>query len=539
MTMKSSVAGMSALLLFALPAYAQEVYPECRVPPATPNNVWYIDPVNGQTPAAGGDGSQAHPWNSLLAVVSPTVQPGYTQPLLSNIPYSHRDASGTFVFTANPSAPIHPGDEILLMSGNYGVIEIGIYNYVISNPYFVTVAAAPGQTPVIARLQMMSTDHWMFSGIKFQSLASSTDQANLVEVGVQDNGLYPASNIIFENILVSSQDDVSGWTQAQWVANGRNGISLDGGPNGAYMTCVSITGSRITNVRTGFSASSDRTLFSGNEIDHFGDDGIDYAASDLIITNNYIHDNFNIGDGSHEDAMQGSIGRLSPGQTVNYFQNILIDSNTIVRQTDPNLPWPYYLNGIDAFDMDWTYVTVSNNVIVTSACTGIVYSSIHNSWIINNTVIDDGLYQTAGDCKPIIGVNDNTWESPNSSNETRVRNNLASAIAIDNRLSGVEADHNVLVPVNGIGGPLLVEYVDGVAEYYGKPGTYPTANIIDPSGTASEFVNFDPSTLTYNVMLTSGAAAIGAADPEGMPAVDILGVSRTDPYDAGAYSYPQ
>ncbi|MBV8441389.1 MAG: hypothetical protein JO312_12665, partial [Hyphomicrobiales bacterium] len=104
---------------------------------------------------------------------------------------------------------------------------------------------------------------------------------------------------------------------------------------------------------------------------------------------------------------------------------------------------------------------------------------------------------------------------------------------------GVEADHNVLVPVNGIGGPLLVEYVDGVAEYYGKPGTYPTANIIDPSGTASEFVNFDPSTLTYNVMLTSGAAAIGAADPEGMPAVDILGVSRTDPYDAGAYSYPQ
>ena len=31
-------------------------------------------------------------------------------------------------------------------------------------------------------------------------------------------------------------------------------------------------------------------LVTGNEIDHFGDDGIDYGASNISITKNYIHD---------------------------------------------------------------------------------------------------------------------------------------------------------------------------------------------------------------------------------------------------------
>ena len=53
---------------------------------------------------------------------------------------------------------------------------------------------------------------------------------------------------------------------------------------------------------------------------------------------------------------------------MNHFQNILIDSNLIIRQTDPELPFPTYLQGIDAFNSDWTNVTVTNNVVITSAC---------------------------------------------------------------------------------------------------------------------------------------------------------------------------
>ncbi len=91
-------------------------------------------------------------------------------------------------------------------------------------------------------------------------------------------------------------------------------------------------------------------VFANNQIDHFGDDGIDYAASNLAITRNNLHDNLDIGDGNHEDAMQGLTGYLAPGATVNHFQNIVIDSNAVIRQTDPELSFPTGLQGIDAFD---------------------------------------------------------------------------------------------------------------------------------------------------------------------------------------------
>ena len=128
------------------------------------------------------------------------------------------------------------------------------------------------------------------------------------------------------------------------------------------------------------------TIFSGDQIDHFGDDAIDYAASDLTITKNYIHDAINVGDGSHPDAMQGQIGVLTwrHGDTYGY---ILIDSNTIIRQVDPNLPFPNYLQGIDAFNSEWEYLAVTNNVVITSACWGIAFASVEGGLIANNTVL--------------------------------------------------------------------------------------------------------------------------------------------------------
>ena len=45
-------------------------------------------------------------------------------------------------------------------------------------------------------------------------------------------------------------------------------------------------------------------------------------------------------------------------------------------------------------------------------------------------------------CLPAVSVGDKTHEG-NSSTNTAVRNNLASAISVDNLDAGVEADHNV------------------------------------------------------------------------------------------------
>jgi len=531
--------GRSVILLvcYVYPAHAQQVYHDCATPPSTFRNVWYIDPVNGKTQAAGGNGSQAHPWNSLEAVAAAVT--GYPYPLLTTAPYRHLNAAGNAaVFAAGPAAgPIKPGDEILLMSGNYGNVGMCQYNTEISNSSFVTVAAAPGQTPVLTALGLCSTSMWAFHGLKVQSLeAAATATSYLVSVTDQAQAPgFPTSNIVFENMTISSQDDVSGWTQAQWVANARNGFWAHSSAGGLNTKCISMTGSHISNVKTGAALGADFTLFSGNEIDHFGDDGIDYGASNLSITKNYIHDNLNIGDGTHPDAMQGVIGVLPAGVAVNNFEAVSIDSNTVIRQTDPNLAFPGGLQGIDAFDSDWTNLSVTNNVVITTACWGIAFSSVHGGLIANNTAVNDGLLASSSVCSPAISVGDKTHEG-SSSDDVTVINNLANVISVYNLDHGVTAGHNVGMATAGA---VFVWYVNGVAKYYGSPGTYWDADIIAAGGPAAEFVDFDPSTLTYNVKLKANAPAIGAGTATRAPAVDILGVTRTAPPDAGAYSYPE
>jgi hypothetical protein len=423
------------------------------------------------------------------------------------------------------------------MSGNYGIVLIGDLGAEISNSDFVTVAAAPGQTPVLTSLFIGETNKWVFHGLKVQSLRPAADSNGaLVQIG--DGGAtLPTSDIVLENMTISSQDNVKAWSKAQWIADARDGFKAVSTAGGAHTKCVSLTGSHITNVKNGASLVASQLVFSNNQIDHFGDDGVDYAASDLAITKNNIHDNLNIGNGIHEDAMQGQIGVLAPSATVNHFQNILIDSNVVIRQTDPELAFPSYLQGIDAFDSDWTNVTVTNNVVITSGtCWGIGFGSLHNSRIVNNTVVDDGRIAAPG-CAASVWVVEKSHEGSSTTN-TVVRNNLANRIWVYNLGGGFEADHNVAMCCAS---PELVWYVGSVAQFAGKPGTYANDNIIDSGGPASEFVDFDPSRLTYNVMLKYGAKAIGAATATGAPTVDTLGVTRkTPPYStAGAYSYPK
>ena len=179
-------------------ARAAEVYPGCAEPGPI-GKAWYVDPVNGKTPADGGNGSQAAPWNSLQGVISSVKQPGYSRPLLSTVPYDHYphpNAEGKRIYADGPSndpARVQPGDEILLMSGQYGAVNIGVYGTLMTNPAFVTIAAAPGQIPVLASLVMSATNMWRFQHLAVQSLGK--DRA----VVVKDQGpALPTTDIIFE-----------------------------------------------------------------------------------------------------------------------------------------------------------------------------------------------------------------------------------------------------------------------------------------------------------------------------------------------------
>jgi hypothetical protein len=153
--------------------------------------------------------------------------------------------------------------------------------------------------------------------------------------------------------------------------------------------------------------------------------------------------------------------------------------------------------------------------------------------IADNTVVEDGLFPTPG-CVASIGVGGATHEGSLSTN-TVVRNNLSSQLSVDTRDSGVSADHNVAMCCAG---PEISWYVNGVVQFLGAPGTYANGNIIDTGGTKAEFLNFNPSTLTYTVMLKSGSQAIGAGTAAGAPSIDIAGYARATPSPVGAYAYP-
>jgi hypothetical protein len=510
-------------------ALSAEVYPGCPVPPTTFNHIWYIDPVNGKTLAAGGLGTQAAPWNSLQAAFS--VQPGYTTPLLSSAPYRHPNPDNPANTFYPGGGPIQPGDEILLMSGNYGDISIGYWSVGVNNPSFVTIAAAPGNTPVLSMLAATASSYFMFSGIKVEGPADSSPvHARFPLVQVSGSPALPSSNMVFTNMRVSSADDTSGWTQAEWRARRRViGIAAQGGVG---TTCISVTNSHISNIEYGATVSANNMLVSGNDIERFGDDGIDYNASNILITKNYIHDGVDLADGAHPDGMQGYPGK---------FSNVVIDSNRVIRQTDPNLPFPNFLQGIDAFDGDWTNLTVTNNVVVTTACWGISYASVHGGKIINNTVLDDlwprDKWPRAGvKCEPLVAVGDKTHQGP-SSNDVVVRNNLSNGLLVYNVDPNIVMDHNICLTIGGRC-QMLTFLADGKPNWgISKPGDYGDHNTIDRRGAEGEFVNFDPAKFVFDLRLKSGATAIGAGSPAETPSVDITGAARGTAIDIGAYRY--
>ncbi len=526
-------------------AQAAQVYPGCAQPGPV-GHVWWIDPVNGKTPAAGGLGTQASPWNSLSGVISGSwgtanySVPGYTRPLLSSVPYKHGGAAHYVDVADNVgNPPVNPGDAIMLMSGNYGDIFLGNYKLQIVNPSFVTVEAAPGQTPVFSTLFIRSTNKWVFKGIKVQSFyGENGDKHALVTVGDQGPA-NPTADIILENMQISSADSTAGWTKAQWIAQARTGYwgfgAAGDGTNGEpYTTCVSMTGSHIQNVRFGAMLATNNSLFSLNQIDHFGDDGIDYAASNISITHNYIHDNLDLGDGNHPDAMQGQNGPLLRGVPYNAFSNILIDSNLVIRQTDPALAFPTQLQAIDAFDEDWTNLTVTNNAVVTSSCWGIGYASVHGGKIINNTVVDDGLLPMPGNCKPRVSIGDKTHEGP-SSNDVIVRNNIANHFIADQNNPNITMDHNICLQIEGK--CAILTSAGGKPKLVYKPGEYADHNIVERKGAAGMFVSFDPAKFVYDLRLRPGALAIGAGNSAEAPPVDITGAPRGSSIDVGAYQH--
>jgi hypothetical protein len=473
----------------AAPGDPAEVADGCARPDAKARGrTYYVDPRRGDI---SGDGSAGRPWDTLQHVMQ------------------------------RWGASLHGGDSLLLFDGDHGAPLIGA-----RNAQFVIITAAPWQTPVVSGLSVTGA-RWLISGLRFQ--AARPGRLLTIRGG--------ASDIVITDDSFSSQGEVGDWEPADWASKGAGAVTADG-RDGTH--CISITHNRIYNAVNPVALYADHTLFADNTIDNFAGDAIDYGANDLVIAHNRITNVNDLGTGQHYDAMQG----FTPGgvgYTATGYANILIDGNIVIRQTNRALRRPSYLQGIDAFDADWTNLTISNNVVITNAYQAISFASVHGGRIVNNTVASDeartnnpfagahGVQPQANDGRMVwIRIGDRTHQGA-PSDHVILRNNLAQTIVVGTSAAAVEADHNIA----------YFEWRQDQGQRtvtVREPASLGAGNRLEPDA-VRRFAAFDPAGLQFDLRLAPGSPAIRAGAAADAPSADILGRPRGVPPDVGAYAY--
>lgn len=458
----------------------------CAAPTDPTGRHFFLDPVRGDL---RNDGSARHPW------------PGLGQAL------SAREAD------------LRPGDTLVLMSGNHGDVSLKKINAA-----FVRVEPAAGARPVLRHVSIVGAK-WMLVGLSFEN-----DHRGALVV-VSD----AAHDIVIEKNRFLSAEDAKGWTPQELADKGATGIYTDG-RGGAR--CLTIRDNTMLYVDYGARLTVDKTVFAGNTIDRFGGDAVDYHGSDLNLSFNTITNAREVRTGEHIDAMQGWTPG-GQGWDPKSNTHVTIEGNLVIRQVDPELAYPAGMQGIDAFDGDWTDLRVVNNVVITNAFHGIYFASVHRGLIANNTVISDEhptLNHPPAPSPPVVltgervwlGVGDKTHQGT-ASNDVVIRNNIAQSMQLNSSPNAVKVDHNQVYHLwyQGQQGDPHPISATGAADM----GNH---NRVDP-GLTRGFRLFDPKSFRFDLHLKTGSRAIGAGTPLLAPATDFEGVHRDGATDLGAY----
>ena len=512
------------------------VYPGCPAPPTSFGHVWYIDPVNGHGQVAygsdpgGGTGSSSAPWNSLQALfgqkVSGVQMPsnGYTQFL----------SSAAVNQGGYPAGPIQPGDEVVLMSGNYGDISAGTYSVpssqIINSPA-LTIAAGSGQTPVLSTLNMKGVSGFVFNQVTIES--ENTNGNYLVKITDGYNTGYTNTNIVLENMTIASAPVATAltWTASQWEANARPGVFLQGISSPASLTCVSVVNSNISVTHlissSAIQLDADNALANGNQISYFSNSGLEFSGDNTAVFGNYIHDQFNTKEG---DGLNGII--VSQQVRFTSHQNAYIANNKIIHYLDSSLPAPGQLDGVLSANSNWTNFVVVDNLIAASGCYAISPGNVTNGIVANNSVIDGGI-AAIEPCGPdqilVAQAHAGTTGSFGSPPfNVRVFSNIAPTFSFFG--INVQADHNIATNTSttrvSFSYPNEYEYAQFIFPTPGSvvaaPSDSGAANFMDGLGQGNEFTavpvagvapmaptpNFEPRSgspaKTYGAMSESG-----------------------------------
>lgn len=433
-------------------------------------------------------------------------------------------AKGSDTNAGTQAAPLKTFDPANVKAGDAWVLGTGKYGDVRINGLklagFAQITAAPNAAPVFSTLDIQGSSKWIVHNIKIMSQATPAT-AYTALANVAGGGASTNSDIVLDSLKISSVDSSDNWTQADWIAKGRwYGISVDGGDSkSSGGKCITLTNNTIRNVRGGIAVTANDTLVDNNTIQGFGDDALDFAGDRIVLHANRILDNHDLGDGNHNDGIQGQIGRGATGQV---FDGDVIDGNVVIARHNPALKFPSTdLQGISAFDMDWSNLKVVNNIVVINVYHGISFYSVHHGLIANNVVIstDPAHFGTW------LGVYPQSHQGA-PSNDIVVRNNIVNAMDIEALPSVVTLDHNLVINLAAL------TDAAGAASFL-RSGTFGDHNTIDAGAAAKVFKLFDVANAKYDFHIKTGSEADGTGNP--VAPNDAAGKPRLAPVKLGAY----
>ena len=227
---------------------------------------FYVDPILG---SPSGNGSAASPWRTLEDVIEADLIE--TQEWAS-YPYQE----GTGLVPVNAGAPVQAGDTIWLRTGYHGVAVIrDAYN---AAP--ITIAAQPGHTPRLGRLELRSVQHWVVRGLSISPFHANPAATGSTIVGIDGHGFSgPTWDVTLEDCEVFTVADSASWGASEWISVARSGIGVGGHR-------VTVRGNRVRNVRFGISVGGDGALISRNLIDGFSADGLRGLGDDGVFEYN-------------------------------------------------------------------------------------------------------------------------------------------------------------------------------------------------------------------------------------------------------------
>jgi hypothetical protein len=399
--------------------------------PVVSGNTYYVDPVNGSD---DGDGSAQNPWRTLQQV----IEDGLIEYYQRAEPYNPESA----LTVVNEGAPVRGGDRLLLRSGYHGHVACNAFIF----DQWLTIAAQDGHRPVLSQFKLEGA----FEKIYLKHLTLLKDsyegpgtywEANAINYN-SNACLYLASSdywgmgsyVKVNGLTVGTTVDATDWTTADWVAKSAAGISL------RSVTHAEIVNCRIENISFGLNIeyASDHTVAVNNVIKNYSGDGCRLISNNVFLAYNTITDCLKVDD-NHDDAIQSySRGAdNSPGTGILY--NNVIRGNLIIGTTDFSNPLAGSPQGIGCFDGFFDGWVVENNVVIVDHYHGISFYGMRNSFILNNTVIDQGY---GNDTSPWIMVTDHKNGTP-SRNCTVANNIVSRSISVSG--TNVAERHNYII----------------------------------------------------------------------------------------------